>query len=187
MEIRNNIKLSLDQGAAVEADLAPDLSSASLARILRVPRAHLLRRSVDARKRIAWHKCNIIVGHAHAIPVAVAVEHLQRHSHDALCSHLGRMFAGSAQRSHRQFHQCPRLFRHIFKHNQIVVKLHSCIVRSIFYGCVQKIAVHLAIERNNAVLHGGVHVPYRCSAIGRNLFLQSGEQFAHVLCTHYVD
>ena len=51
MEIKNNIKLSLDQGAAVEADLAPDLSSATLARILRVPRAYLLRRSVDARKR----------------------------------------------------------------------------------------------------------------------------------------
>ena len=31
--------------AAVEADLAPDLSSATLARILRVPRAYLLRRS----------------------------------------------------------------------------------------------------------------------------------------------
>ncbi|MGN0038731.1 MAG: NAD(P)/FAD-dependent oxidoreductase [Coriobacteriales bacterium] len=51
MEIRNNIKLSLEQGAAVEADLAPDRSSRALARILRVERAYLLRRSVDARKR----------------------------------------------------------------------------------------------------------------------------------------
>ncbi|MGN0072580.1 MAG: NAD(P)/FAD-dependent oxidoreductase [Coriobacteriales bacterium] len=51
MEIRNNIKLSLEQGMAVEADLASDLSSRSLARILNVQRAYLLRRSVDARKR----------------------------------------------------------------------------------------------------------------------------------------
>ena len=36
---------------AVEADLAPDLSSRELARILNVRRAYLLRRSVDARKR----------------------------------------------------------------------------------------------------------------------------------------
>ena len=36
---------------AVEADLAPDLSSRDLARILNVRRAYQLRRSVDARKR----------------------------------------------------------------------------------------------------------------------------------------
>ena len=51
MEIKNNIKLSLEQGAAVVADLAPDLSSQTLAKILRVRKAYLLRRSVDARKR----------------------------------------------------------------------------------------------------------------------------------------
>ena len=53
MEIKNNIKLSLDQGQAVAADLADDLSSDTLARIVHAKKAYLLRRSVDARKRNA--------------------------------------------------------------------------------------------------------------------------------------
>ncbi len=53
MEIKNNIKLSLEQGRAVAADLADDLSSDTLARIMHVKKAYLLRRSVDARKRNA--------------------------------------------------------------------------------------------------------------------------------------
>ena len=56
---------------------------------------------VNANKRIAGHIGYIVVGHAHAIPVVVAVEHLQRHTHDALCGHFGTVAAGCAQRSHR--------------------------------------------------------------------------------------
>lgn len=53
MEIRNNVKLSLDQGLAIANDLQPDCSSRELARVLRLKgtKAYLLRRSVDARKR----------------------------------------------------------------------------------------------------------------------------------------
>lgn len=55
METKNNVKLSLDQGLAIEKDLQPDCSSKELARILRLKgkKAYLLRRSVDARKRNA--------------------------------------------------------------------------------------------------------------------------------------
>lgn len=51
MEIRNNIKLSLEQGRAVVADMAADRSSKTLAHIMRANKAYLLRRSVDARNR----------------------------------------------------------------------------------------------------------------------------------------
>ncbi len=53
MDIINNKHLSLAQGLAVQADLEPDLSSQTLARIMRVKKAYLLRMSVDARKRDA--------------------------------------------------------------------------------------------------------------------------------------
>lgn len=53
MEIVNNKHLSLAQGLAVQTDLGPDLSSETLARIMRAPKAYLLRMSVDARKRDA--------------------------------------------------------------------------------------------------------------------------------------
>ncbi len=51
METKNNIKLSLKQGRAVEQDLAADRSSVVLAYILGVEKAYLLRRGIDARKR----------------------------------------------------------------------------------------------------------------------------------------
>ena len=55
VETRSNIRLSLDQGLAVVQDLQADRSSGELARILGVPRAYLLRRSVDARKKRDVH------------------------------------------------------------------------------------------------------------------------------------
>lgn len=55
MEKRSNITLTLDQGLAVANDLQTDLSSRELARILKVPKAYLLRRSVDARKKDKVH------------------------------------------------------------------------------------------------------------------------------------
>ena len=72
MEIKNNIKMSLEQGRAVAADLADDLSSETLARIMHVKKAYLLRRSVDARKRNAvCFVTSIGVGGGEGAPEAV--------------------------------------------------------------------------------------------------------------------
>ena len=51
MERKPNIRLTLDEGLAVERDVRPDGSSEALAHLLGVKRAYLLRRSVDARRR----------------------------------------------------------------------------------------------------------------------------------------
>ena len=72
MEKRANIHLTLDQGLAIERDLADDLSSAELARVLGVPKAYLLRRSVDARKRNNVHFIATVgVGAGEGAPQAV--------------------------------------------------------------------------------------------------------------------
>ncbi len=55
MEKRSNVKLTLDQGLAIASDIRGDLSSVALADILGVKKAHLLRRSVDARKKSDVH------------------------------------------------------------------------------------------------------------------------------------
>ncbi|MCD8199514.1 MAG: FAD-dependent oxidoreductase [Coriobacteriaceae bacterium] len=55
--------MSLDEGWEVERDLQPDCSSETLARILRVPHAFLLRRSVDARHKDDVHfVCTVGIG-----------------------------------------------------------------------------------------------------------------------------
>ncbi len=65
MEIQHEVSLSLDEGWEVERDLQPDCSSETLARILRVPHAFLLRRSVDARHKDDVHfVCSIGIGSA---------------------------------------------------------------------------------------------------------------------------
>ena len=51
MEKRSNITLTLDEGLAVAQDLRADRTSETLARKLGVPRACLLKRSVDARHK----------------------------------------------------------------------------------------------------------------------------------------
>ena len=51
MEKRSNIKLTLDEGLAVKQDLLSDGSSQTLARLLGVEEACLLRCSVDARRK----------------------------------------------------------------------------------------------------------------------------------------
>ena len=50
-----NISISLDEGLAIQQDIQPDLSSKTLARILGVDKAYLLRRSIDARKKSNVH------------------------------------------------------------------------------------------------------------------------------------
>lgn len=55
MEKLSNINLTLEQGLAVACDVKPDRSSVALADILNVPCAHLLRRSVDARRKSNVH------------------------------------------------------------------------------------------------------------------------------------
>ncbi len=50
-----NISISLDEGLAIQQDTQPDLSSKTLARILGVDKAYLLRRSIDARKKSNVH------------------------------------------------------------------------------------------------------------------------------------
>ena len=72
MEKRTNINLTLDQGLAVERDLGPDQSSEALAAILGVPRAYLLRRSVDARKKGRVHfTATVGVGEGADAPTAL--------------------------------------------------------------------------------------------------------------------
>ena len=55
MEKRPNVKLTLEQGYAVQQDLQADCSSVELAKILHVKKAYLLRRSVDARHKNDVH------------------------------------------------------------------------------------------------------------------------------------
>lgn len=50
-----NISISLDEGLAIQNDIQPDLSSKTLAKILGVKSAYLLRRSIDARKKSNVH------------------------------------------------------------------------------------------------------------------------------------
>lgn len=51
----NNIQVSLDQGLAIEQNLAVDLESRELANILGVAKAYLAKRSIDARKKNNVH------------------------------------------------------------------------------------------------------------------------------------
>ncbi len=55
MEKRSNIKLTLDEGLAVQRDLQDDRTSETLAAILGVPQASLVKRSVDARHKNDVH------------------------------------------------------------------------------------------------------------------------------------
>lgn len=55
MEKRSNIKLTLDEGLAVQRDLQDDRTSETLAAILGVPKASLVKRSVDARHKNDVH------------------------------------------------------------------------------------------------------------------------------------
>lgn len=51
MEKRSNIRLTLDEGLAVQRELQADRTSETLAHVLGVKRAALVRRSVDARRK----------------------------------------------------------------------------------------------------------------------------------------
>lgn len=72
MEKLNNINLTLAQGLAVARDVKADLSSEALAAILGVPRAYLMRRSIDARKKSNVHfVVSAVIGDGSEAPQAI--------------------------------------------------------------------------------------------------------------------